>query len=188
MEIIPCDGTTTCNVVTTVGVPAQNLNNARSVNFSGIYKNGGCVPVPVCPSGMVPQIMVSPVSVSGLYEGMNGTNGTSGDAIPLTSFTAYATGPADYSFDAQTGPDNCVNLATNPGRYCYSNLDVTSNPQVKEYLPDGRYWRVCLEIVTEKGKLAGSNWKMQSGSVMAITRCAPPEEPSGSNENVFEPY
>ena len=36
-------------VTAQVTTPGQNLNNARSVNFVGIYHNGACVPVPNCP-------------------------------------------------------------------------------------------------------------------------------------------
>lgn len=186
MEIIPCDGTTTCNVVTTVGVPGQNLNNARSTNFAGIYKNGACVPTPECPKGMEPQIIVSPVSVSGLYYGMNGPSSTSGDVFPINSFTAYATGPAVWNKAQGSRVPNCT--STGPDPNCEKEPGVP--------LPDGniKYWRVCLEIVTEQGKLtdrntsSAVNWQKESGTVMVVTRCVPPNEPKGSNENVFQPY
>lgn len=177
----PCeDETKPCRVITTVGVPGQNLNNAKSFNFAAVYHNGACVPIPVCPKGMKSDILVYPASVSGLNEGMSGTSGTSGDVSPISSFVAYAIGPSSFDKNDMTGspgPSNCTGI-TGPGDGCLKNNTANN------YLDPGVYWRVCLEIVTDKGKLAGTNWKAESGSVMALTRCVP-DEPSGSDWDVF---
>jgi len=152
-----------------VTIPGQNLNNARSVNFASLYHNGGCVPVPTCPGTMTPQIMVAPVSVSGLYDLNIGASNT--QVYPITSFTAYAMGPS----------------ATPPA--CVSSDTVLSCPVVTGMT----YWRACLSILTPKGLVAGpttSNSSTSSfgGSVtlMAITRCAPASEPAGSSFSVWE--
>lgn len=176
MTLVPCDDPALpCRVVTTISVPGQNLNNARSVNFGGIYHNGACVPVPECPDGMDPQIFVSPVSVSGLSEGLN-LGSSSGEVVPLTSFTAYIKPIADTSQIA--GPEACT---TTTNEACYKDNANT-------LLPEGKYWRVCLDIVTEKGQLSGTKWVKESGSVAAITRCVPkgpPGEPTGSDYDFF---
>src|SRR3990167_329258 len=85
-----------CNVVvTTVTIPGQNLNNARSVNFAGVYYHGGCVPAPNCPPNMSPSIIVAPISVSGMLASTPPTNCTTDpttcqniQAFPISSFTA----------------------------------------------------------------------------------------------------
>jgi prepilin-type N-terminal cleavage/methylation domain-containing protein len=171
-------------VTAQVTTPGQNLNNARSVNFSGVYHHGGCVPVPNCPgynpvtnsciSGtncMTPQIMVAPVSASGVSD----TN--SNNVYPITSFTAYAYGPSSSPMDCQTGT-----VAT------ACSLGGTGIPNVS-----GVYWRVCLQVVPAKGVVATTNtgsgasaWG-QYGSLMVVTRCTPPNEPYGSDFSVFTP-
>lgn len=173
-------------VTAQVTIPGQNLNNARSVNFSGIYHNGACVPVPACPgynpatqtctSGsncMVPQIMVTPVSMSGVSD--TGSNA----AYPIASFTAYAYGPA-------TSPKDCLTGATNTACAIQS---TTLNSGIAS--PSGVYWRVCVQVVTEKGVVSATNTGTGSGawgqyaSVMAVTRCTPPSEPFGSDFGVY---
>lgn len=169
-------------VTAQVTTPGQNLNNARSVNFSGIYHHGACVLVPNCPgynpatnactSGancMTPQIMVAPVSASGVNDA--GSN----NVYPITSFTAYAYGPASSPMDCQTGtvPTAC-------------SFGATGIPNAS-----GVYWRVCLQVVTQKGIVATTNTGTGSGawgqyaSMMVITRCTPPNEPYGSDFSVF---
>lgn len=169
-------------VTSQVTTPGQNLNNARSVNFSGIYHHGACVPVPSCPgynpttnactSGtncMTPQIMVAPVSASGV----NDTNST--NIYPIASFTTYAYGPSKMPMDCQTGA-----VAT----ACALGSNGIANPS-------GVYWRVCLQVITQKGSVAatntgtGANMWSKNASMMVITRCTPPNEPYGSDFSVF---
>ncbi len=165
-----------CYVVAEVNIPGQNLNNATAINFSGIYTHGSCVPVPQCPvdkSGttvMVPQIMVAPASISGF--GTTSTNAfTTGspspNIYPISSFTAYAKPPAPI-------PDAC---ADNYKTDCPT---------------DGTYWRVCAQITTEKGvaKLdlaGGTSGKSLANAVslIAFTRCAIPNESSGTPYEIF---
>ncbi len=180
----------TCAVISTVNIPGQNLNNARSMNFAGLYHNGACVPAPVCPNpydpadnptGMKPTIMVVPVSVSGNYYGGN-------EVYPLSSFTAYAVGNVSGNGDPASQPGKCTASASSD--FC----DSTSGGD--KGLTSGTYWRVCLEVVTERGKIyqqtsgatPWSVWDSNSGTIMAITRCVPNNEPSGSGFNVFQKY
>lgn len=172
---------TSCYVVASVNIPGQNLNNATAVNFAGLYKHGGCVPVPRCPvdangNTMTPEIMVVPVSVSGVNDA------NSSQVYPISSFTAYAKGPPSAN------PPACDNYG--PPVAC----DAANAPS--SYTPT--YWRACLQVVTEKGDVAETNvgglampnpptafpW---GGNVtlMAITRCAIKNEPSGSPFTVF---
>lgn len=169
----------TCLLISTVNIPGQNLNNARSVNFAGLYHNSGCVPAPVCPNpysasnttGMVPTIIVVPVSVSGTYMGNN-------ELYPLSSFTAYAVGNGNPSGSPPVAvPVNCTN---NTPTACDFTSGIAS--------PAGLYWRVCLEVWTDQGKISGINWKDTSGTVMAITRCVPNNEPRGSGFHVFQSF
>lgn len=171
--------TTNCFVVSSVNIPGQNLNNAPAVNYAGLYKHGGCVPVPSCPvdsrgNTMTPQIMVVPVSVSGI----NDPN--SNNVYPISSFTAYA-----------VGPDTDANLSA-----CqYGGTKVSCDPQ--NAVSNARYWRVCLQVMTDKGLVSQTNlggynsnsypYYPWGGNVtlMAITRCAITNEPSGSGFNVF---
>jgi type II secretory pathway pseudopilin PulG len=168
---------TNCAVISTVNIPGQNLNNARSVNFAGLYHNGGCVPAPVCPSSsMKPAIMVVPVSVSGTYFGNT-------EVYPLSSFTAYAVGsPTNVGTtikgDPVATPGACTSAAPSSTVAC--SITGSTGP--------GIYWRVCLDVVTENGRISGSNWKASSGTIMAITRCVPTGEPLGSDFNVFQSY
>lgn len=177
---------TTCAVVSTVNIPGQNLNNARSVNFAGLYRNGACVPAPVCPNpysaanpnGMKPAIMVVPVSVSGNYYG--GTN-----VYPLSSFTAYAVGNLNSLNDPTTTPAKCTPTPPTQTAIC----DKANAGDA--LLTTGTFWRVCLNVVTEKGTISStppSVWQYTSGTIMAITRCVPYNEPAGSGFNVFQSY
>lgn len=158
--------TTTCRVVAGVNVPGQNLNMAGAVNFAGLYHHGGCVPRPTCPvdnSGntMVAQVMVVPVSVSGVN-----TAGSS-NVYPISSFTAYATGPS-------TNPAACPN-GTQPA--CSGGTGPA--PQ--------QFWRVCLQVVTEQGNVATTNTSAWGRYVtlMALTRCAISTEADGGGFSVY---
>lgn len=167
---------TTCFVVASVNIPGQNLNNATAVNFAGVYRHGGCVPVPTCPvdaSGatMTPQVQIVPSSVSGL----NDPN--SGNAYPISSFTAYATGPA-------ANPPACNLSSVTPA--CSTGL---SGPAPTS----GRYWRACLQVVTERGNVQSTNTSSgnptydygRNVSLMAITRCSITNETAGSQFTIY---
>jgi prepilin-type N-terminal cleavage/methylation domain-containing protein len=164
-----CGNAVSCNVAAAVNIPGQNLNNARAVNFTGVYHHGACVPVPQCPvdsSGqtMTPQIMVVPVSVSGVNDQGN-TN-----AYPITSFSGYDTG--NTPLDAN--PPACLNSSP-PGPPCPSSTNGTS------------YWRVCMKVITEKGDVQTTRSDLWGVDVtlLAITRCAVNNEPSGSDFSIY---
>lgn len=168
-----------CALVSTVNIPGQNLNNARSVNFAGIYHNGACVPAPICPTTMKPSIVVSPVSVSGTYTGTT-------EVFPLSSFTAYARGKGGNGTDQSAPalrPIACTADSTST-----TGVDCESIPATP--FTSGTYWRVCLDVVTERGRIGdpGSEWKSSSGIIMAITRCVPNNEPPGSTFDVFQSF
>lgn len=162
----------TCRVVAAVNVPGQNLSMAGSVNYAGLYHHGGCVPKIACPADatgtpMVPQIMVVPVSVSGVNDA------GSSNVYPISSFTAYAMDNNSLSPPACSGGTfiACPVAAPNTG--------VT------------QYWRVCLQVVTESGNVASTNtgtgasaWG-QYVTLLALTRCASTTEPDGGGFSVF---
>lgn len=177
---------TTCYVVSAVNIPGQNLNNASGVNFAGLYKQGGCVPVPDCPinpnTGVAQpaQIVVVPVSVSGLNDA-NSTN-----IYPISSFTGYATPSA-------ANPAKCMGSSTRPS--C-TTAGTFQGPAPSSKL----YWRACLQVVTEKGNVQTTNTNFNnpgSGNagpgtdyganvtLMAITRCPLPNESAGSKFTIY---
>lgn len=160
-----------CTVVSVINIPGQNLNNARAVNFAGVYHHGGCVPVPACPgTNMTPAILAIPVSVSGMY-----SNTTT--IYPISSFTAYATAPGNLN---TPGPSQCTNSAV-PEACDLGSGGIAS--------PTGMYWRVCLQIYTEKGLITASTnsiWASETG-IVALTRCVPQNEPFGSSFSVWSP-
>lgn len=164
----PCV-TGNCRVVAVINVPGQNTNNARNVAFAGLYHHGGCVPVPTCPvdangTTMTPQVMIAPVSVSGI-------NDTDSDNVyPISSFTGYATGPA-------TNPPACGTLGA---QVACSPIQASTT-----------YWRACMQVVTEKGDVATTNagagvntWGAKV-TLLALTRCAVTNEPAGSPFTVY---
>ncbi len=164
----------TCHVVASVNIPGQNLNNARAINFAGLYHHGGCVPVPECPvdatgTTMTPQIMVVPVQVSGVNDA--GTN----NVYPISSFTAYARGGSPLN----TAPPNCDNSsAFNTSADCSQEI---TGPAAKAY------WRVCLQVVTEKGDVQTTRTDLwgNNATLMAVTRCAVSDEAAGSTFQVY---
>lgn len=170
-----------CSVVASVQIPGQNLNNARAVNFAGLYHHGACVPVPQCPvdsngTTMTPQIMVVPVSVSGVND--TGSN----NVYPISSFTAYATGDNGTGVPNGVFPPACrgagASYSVGGGNCTASNNGPAASA----------YWRVCTQVVTERGDVAVTRADTALGSqltVLAITRCAVNNEPAGSNFNVF---
>lgn len=159
----------TCTILSVINVPGQNLNNARSVNFAGVYHNGACVPVPACPGAttgpnvMRPAIIVAPVSVSGNYD-------SNSRIYPLSSFTASVTDVPSST------PRDCDNGAPTP---CDIGTGIAS--------PTNLYWRVCLQVITSSGAVTSAtnpSWGSQA-TVMAITRCVPNNEAYGSSFSVF---
>ncbi len=155
--MVPNGSSTNATLTANVNIPGQNLNNARSVNFTGVYNNGACVPVPTCPGTMQPSIIVSPYVVNGYTQAPNcgtpaGSNCLHGsgncdyqdDVInaqhctpatapePVTSFTAYVQG----GIGGATTPKNCYNAPTTTT--CKS-LNVTAPA-------NQTYWRVCLDV------------------------------------------
>ena len=177
----PCAaGSASCTITSSVNIPGQNLNNARSVNFAGIYHNGACVPAPACPSTtMLPTIMAVPVSVSGIND-----SSSPNTIYPLSSFTAYVIGTSGTD-DTPTGrPGDCVNGAPTD---CY--FDQTGGTKLSS---TGQYWRVCLRIITQKGTVIYDSNNNNAGVILALTRCVPQTEYStpsvhGSQFTVFSP-
>lgn len=171
-----CPVTTTTSTITAyVNVPGQNLNNASAVNYAGLYHNGACVPAPECPvdktgATMTPQVLLVPVSVSGMND--NSTN-----VYPMSSFTAYATTLTDT---ASGGPPACASNA-NQSTACYS--DVWGGTPISS----GKYWRACLQVVTEKGSVVWTSTTGQYATILAITRCGITNENTGSGFNVWAP-
>lgn len=176
---------TVCYVVGMINVPGQNLNNANAVTFAGLYKHGGCVPVPQCPldasnTPLVPQIIVAPVSVSGLNDPGTTT------VYPISSFTAYATSNVVGGTPTNTSPPFC-----NSNNFVYpSGQNCASNPY-NGPAPANAYWRVCLQVSTERGDVSQSNTATGANAwgknvtLMAITRCSITTENSGSTFGVY---
>ncbi|MBA3661305.1 MAG: prepilin-type N-terminal cleavage/methylation domain-containing protein [Gammaproteobacteria bacterium] len=176
----PAVGTCTtgnCKVVASVNIPGQNLNNATAINFAGVYHPGACVPVPSCPvdnngTQMTPRIIVVPIQISGVYE-----NDVL-DVFPISSFTAYATSNRGALSPTNKTPPKCEGSTVTP--VCTTNAVNDASATA--------YWRVCLHVVTEPGPL---NWPGRTdawgrySSLMAVTRCAINNEPSGSNFQVY---
>lgn len=198
--------TTGTYVTAQVTIPGENLNNARSVNFSGVYHHGACVPVPNCPGYdptatppgcknggthcMTPEIIVAPVGMSGVSDKPSSPLPSPyyPSTYPITGFTAYAYGPGTAPMDCLTGTTatDCTGTALQ------STASSSNNPLGTGIAsPNGLYWRVCLQVVTQKGIVSttntatGANAWGQYASLMVITRCVPPNEPFGSDFGVY---
>ena len=176
----PCGGSPICYIVASVTIPGQNLGNATSVNFAGLFHHGACVPVPKCPvapdgiTQLKPQIIVAPVSISGVFDSGDPTK-----VYPISSFTAYATPTASSGPPTNTSPQKCTGATFTPS--CTSNNNGVGTAEA--------YWRVCLQLVTDKGPVtwansATDNWG-QYVTLMAITRCVVQDEKAGSNFTVY---
>lgn len=163
-------GSTCTYVVSMVNIPGQNLNNARSVNFSGVYHPGGCIPVPSCPTNMKAEVFLSVAQVMGTNDATN--NGGTPNVYPITNFTTYATGPS-------TSPGDCTSGGSEG-----CGFDGTAQPS------GTTYWRACMTVGTEDGAVtsgSGNNSWAQWQSIVAITRCAPTAETVGSDLSVWLP-
>ncbi len=203
-------------VVSSVNIPGQNLNNARSVNFAGIYYSGSCVPAPNCPAGMTPSIMVVPASVagvngnptcqgtsaSGAYDpvGSNANNSCKANLYPLTAFSAFARGgdtstpggPVAPGNAGSGGPNDCTISGTPSPAPCWQSYSNGTPTYITDQTTN--YWRVCLAVQTQDGGvtiLNNSNaiqWGKMIGNVMAFTRCVPNNgaETPSGSINVFQ--
>lgn len=182
----------TCNVVASVNIPGQNLNNASAINFAGIYHNGACVPVPTCPVDqngipMTAEIMVAPAGVSGVNDAPTnqGQAGCTNDdtsqcevaVYPISSFAANAKDPATAT--ASGGPASCDGSQTSA--VCVADDTGTTIQD------NNKYWRVCLSTITERGAVTPttSPWGQLEGTIIAVTRCAINNESSGSGFHVW---
>lgn len=161
-------------LISYVNVPGQNLNNAMAVNFAGLYHHGACVPVPTCPNTTAgggvttsPQIFVVPVSVSGVNDP------SSQNIYPISSFTAFATAVSVAGGD----PPAC-----NAADAVVPCLPISGNPPQTL-----QYWRVCMQVVTERGDVETTRTDAWGNDVTlaAFTRCAISDEPSGSTFSVY---
>jgi len=192
----PCNNSSQfCYVVASIPPPGQNLNNETAVNFAGLYHSGACVPVPQCVAPMKAEIIVAPVSVTGANDQPSNegsasctatdTSGCQVNAYPVNSFTVSATAPAQATSDAAGGPNSCGTSSAAPTPSpCYSDYNSGTPTQIED---SNYYWRVCLSSVTEKGVVQPTDniWGQVSGTVMVMTRCSIPGEPSGSNFTVW---
>lgn len=206
-------GTSCTALVASITIPGQNLNNARSVNFAGLYYSGSCVPAPNCPPGMSPSIFVVPASVSALSQQPScSSSGTSYDPnaenctaelYPLSSFTAFARGksttdgsPVTLSGASGNGPIDCSITGTPAAQACYESYTVASKALISSTADGTKYWRVCLVIQTPAGQVYPTSsanypyeWGKMMGQVLAITRCVPNsgnETPYGG-QSVWQP-
>lgn len=194
---------TNCNyVIASANIPAQVLNNARSVNFMGLYYPGSCVPAPTCPSGMRASIIVAPAGVTGI--GNTNTDNPSCtmtgnldpstcnnvNAYPISSFNAYARGqkttakPGDPNGTSASKPLDCnPDISQAKESQCLSNDVVGNRNQTwSSSSLEGQtsYWRVCLFITTEQGMVNPKTQVAQyteagkiMGQIAAFTRCVP---------------
>lgn len=191
---------TEATVSAQISIPAQVLNNARTVNFGSLYHSGACVPVPKCVGGMVPQILLSAASVSGVATPpVNCTNPNdyttcSYNSTSVSSYNVYAMGGAAGS--AANSIQNCANTAVQP-------CTIDSPPQAGN---TPNYWRVCLQVSSQNQQITVQNtqgmtpgstgncnttdcqvaWGQALGNIMVTTRCQPPSENTGSDFSVWQ--
>lgn len=196
-----------------VNIPGQNLNNARSLNFAGVYYAGSCVPAPTCPLGMMPNIVVTPSAVAGVKDSPTCAGSSlnppydpsncSSTVYPLSSFIGFARGD---STGQPTDPNgNAAYLNPNGNSGPPLDCKVSAVPTSSACAADNiggtlvsngtLYWRVCLYIRTESGIAypdtsngvpTATAWGKMLGTVLVFTRCIPTNEPIGSN-NVWQP-
>jgi type II secretory pathway pseudopilin PulG len=184
-----CLATGSCYVSSGVSPPGQSLNNARSINFAGIYHHGACVPAPTCPTNTSPTVFVVPISVSGVsYKG-------STDTYPISSFTAYAYGAAGTppgTAPVLGGGSTVASCATpSSGLACSASGPGSAVTPAGAISTSISYWRVCMQVQTSQGLVSTTNtgagaesWG-QYATVAAFTRCVPNNEPFGSDISVF---
>lgn len=149
-----------------INTPAKALwNNRGQLNFAGIYHHGGCVPVPQCPPNTTPQVFVVPTQIVGAG------NSSGNYAMDISNFSSYATGPA-----APNAVPNCYSLG-GIGPACVDGGSSTA----------AQYWRVCASVLTPAGyadDINPNSWG-QAQALMAVTRCSPNVEKTGSGFNIY---
>jgi type II secretory pathway pseudopilin PulG len=210
-----CSATADCMIVASINPPGQNLSNSTSVNFANLYHSGACVPVPKCPIDhngrqLQPTIFVVPVSVSGAFDRPQSDSDPSVNnacylppgniypvcrnlkVYPLNSYTAWAIGPKDLSTDTLARCDGQTNPSKPDFSACWRDQPNLNFDRITQ----GSFWRVCVSITTEKGKISpvqetshpdiSTAWGQSVASVLAITRCEPPSENKGSGFNVWD--
>jgi hypothetical protein len=125
-------------------------------------------------------VFVVPVSVSGLNDSSGNPAATTTNLYPISSFTAYATAISAAGQD----PVACTDISGTTDTSGY-----TCGEKVGDYFPalSQQTWRVCLQVVTQKGNVAQTNTSQWGNYVTlaAFTRCAIPGEPIGSNFNFY---
>lgn len=190
------------STVMKVDVPGQNVYNARGVNAGSIYHSGACVPTPVCPNGMSPQIVIVTSAVNGVANPpahcTNPKDYTTCAFItyPVSSYNAYVLGGQSGSSAATLTA--CTNNTIEPCAQDINNAAVQSGVN---------YWRVCLQVATQNqgitiqptntmtpppaGNCATQDcsyaWGQAMGNIVAFTRCQPAAENSGANFTVWQP-
>jgi len=183
--------------VGSINIPGENVGNARSLSFAGVYYSGSCVPAPTCPLGWTPSIFLLPGGVTGSSSQPTGcgavppydTTNCSAEVYPINAYQAFAKG------DATGNPVNPNANSGGPPLDCKitalpTPLACQSDPTGNTLLDGTKYWRVCLYVRTENG-IAYPNtasdmpWGKMIGSIIAFTRCVPSTEPSGAI-NVFQ--
>ena len=112
--------------------------------------------MPNCPAGTTAQLLLTPVQVSGTYDG--DTPSGQPNVYPISSFVAYPKGPSAGN------PPACVSGGPTPA--CTGGSG-------------NGYWRACMQVVTEQGTVTSSGW-YQYQALMAATRCSITGEPAGS--------
>lgn len=200
-----------CNiVVASVNIPGQNLNNARSVNFAGLYYSGSCVPAPNCPPGMKADIIVSVASAAGINDSPTCSGagnqkpydpaGCTGSIYPMSSVIAFARG-GTLPVQNSNYPSNTIDpVSPSPGPLDCAVKSTPANVAcLKTYLDPGtggsstsfstsdniKYWRVCLMVMTEKGLVtpASAPNPTQQGKMMGSIMAVTRCVPNNGNEN-----
>lgn len=199
-----CPGGTGCTyVVASVEIPGQNLSNATSATFSSVYHSGACIPAPLCPvdkngKQLVQEILVIPVSVSGVYSDPSGSCSNPYDyskcnqinVLPISSYTARAIG--DANGNPVKYPSSLIQSCDNSGPApCYATAPSNpADPTSVTEVPPGQYWRACLYVTTEQGTITPvtTTWVQGQamGTVLAVTRCSVPSENLGASFTVWQ--
>ncbi len=171
-----CAATGSCYVMGGTQQPGQNLMNARSANFAGVYAHGACVPAPQCPAGLKAFIYAAAGQVTGSSDTVDPTK-----VYPIEGFMIDAVGKAGNPY----GTDPVIpSQLGNCG-------DRTSNSQGCPGLPStATYWRVCMKILTQNTDHpftngANSTWG-GSTTIVVFTRCAPLNENSGTPFTTYQ--
>ena len=175
-----------CSAVASVMPPGSSLSNAGNVAYAGVYKHGGCIPAPVCPTDpttgtpLRARVFVVPVSITGLYRA---TDSGTQNAYPITSFTAYVTPNPNTPGMPMNDP-----VAVPP--WCNWGKAVVPDCFQPGETQAAKYWRACVDIQTQQGS-ASANITGQDDwgkyvYVAAFTRCELPNEPKGSRINLYE--